>query len=337
MRRCSALLIGLAVGCSGPTTPHAPPSPDPSAADAGHVVAADAAAESGADAARDDGSVKGDAAADAGPVKGDAGIDAGPVTYRCAPGVARGTRGRVDSVAPAGFDRFGGVSADELTVAWSAASGTVFIATRASVTDPFGPPTRVDLGAARAAPGDRVALAPSGNAITVVAQDRRSLLAFARRGGAWMADSSTDLSPIAAVLSDGGSSLGEPVLAAGGRSLFYLVTIGGTPSLYESQFDPVRRAWSTGRALGGAELASLDAARRRRPTGGSSDGLTLFYFDEVRAIERAAWRPSLTAAFNAFEDLPGLDEAAPSGECEALYYVGADPAAGGRGLSVAEP
>jgi hypothetical protein len=56
------------------------------------------------------------------------------------------------------------------------------------------------------------------------------------------------------------------------------------------------------------------------PTGLSSDGLTLFFFDPARNAARAAWRSAVGAPFTWFRDLPHKGVVAPGNGCQCLYY-----------------
>jgi hypothetical protein len=59
------------------------------------------------------------------------------------------------------------------------------------------------------------------------------------------------------------------------------------------------------------------------------DGLTLFFYDEVNQVERAAWRASPTAPFTLFEDIGDFPDAAPNFRCDILYYGGTDGSGAG--------
>ena len=64
------------------------------------------------------------------------------------------------------------------------------------------------------------------------------------------------------------------------------------------------------------------------PTGWSSDGLTLFYWDNATAVERAAWRERGTTTFLSTSTLGTTQEyATPSADCTQLYFSA--PGAGG--------
>jgi hypothetical protein len=241
----------------------------------------------------------------------------------------------VTSVATAGFGRFGGVSSNELTVAWTSPSGAVLVADRPSTTAPFGDPVEVDIGGA-SIPGGRVGLSPTGFQIVVAlpnANGATLLGGFLRPsvGGAWSAESPSEFKYINATNSETGGSFSEPVVRADGLSIFYIAVTGSNePVLNESTWNTAEKAWNTGYPLAGAQFASASGTQTRRPTGTSGDGLTLFFFDEVAGNERAAWResPSPMSEFTLFVDLPDFPEAAPGGSCHTLYFQGTDPEAG---------
>jgi hypothetical protein len=88
-------------------------------------------------------------------------------------------------------------------------------------------------------------------------------------------------------------------------------------------------------AVTNPELTSVDPTHRRRPTGASSDDRTLFFYDEVGNVERAAWRSDPSAPFTHFEDIPAAPEAAPNAGCSLLYFRGTNPSAGTQGINVA--
>jgi len=267
----------------------------------------------------------GDAAA------GDA--DAGPVfPPACPQSSTWPTTARVPSIAAAGFDRFGGISAGALSVAWTTAAGAVYVADRATATSAFGAQALLDPGAIALASG-RVALAPTGLELVATRADGSSFVSFFRTSlsGAWSPTSSKEFDTIAAMRGESGGGFSEPVISAGGNSLFYLLALPNqAPVLYESTWDATIKAWGTGAALPNAEFAISSASQARRPTGAASDGRTLFFFDEVSGVERAAWRDSPASPFSFFASLPSLPEAAPVDDCTTLYFHGSDSA--GQGL-----
>ena len=223
--------------------------------------------------------------------------------------------------------RFGGISQDERTMAWTTTPGgttapTVNVATRTDRSAAFGAPTQVPTtGTAIAI--DRVALNPTGNVIVAVAADRTSLVAFEQTGGTWGLGSSTQFANLAAMAMNTTAAFYEPVLGGDG-SLYYVLGSSGVLSLYQSTWDAQGQLWSTGVVLttsvAGEVLTSPDAAHLRRPTGASNDGRTLFLFDGALGHERAASRDTLTDPFSQIVDIPALAEAAPDTRCDRIYF-----------------
>jgi hypothetical protein len=307
--------------------------PAGSGADAG--ADADAALEGGASA---------DAAVDASPVPSDAaGLDGAPdgaaeagppPPPRCDPSYVWTPVGRLVSVPSAGFARFDGVSADELSIAWTSTTGDLYVADRAARDGPFGPAVAVPLSGV-ADPGGRAALSANGTSVIAVAADKSGFVSLRRpaAGSPWAVDPSLPFAAVNANPSEGALQFSDPVLGDGDRALFFLSgTLGQVLSLHESRWDPVQRGWTAGSPLTTAQLVS--SGPPRRPTGASSDGRTLFYVDEAMGVARGAWRDALSAPFGSFVDLPGLTEAAPNARCDTLYYQGSDSA--GLGVFLAQ-
>jgi hypothetical protein len=267
------------------------------------------------------------------------GGDAGPPgPPECDPLLPWSTLARVPSIAPAGFDRFGSISSDELTVAWTSSSGAIFVADRASVSASFGAPAQVSTSGVAVANG-RVALTASAFKLIATLADGSSFVSFERFsvGGAWTPSLSNDFPFVAAMIAESGGAMAEPVVSADGLSLFYLLTIGtgagSLPILYESTWDVKMKKWTSGLPLPNPEFAITSASQRRRATGASDDRRTLFFFDEVSGKERAAWRASPTAPFDTFVDVAAAPEAAPNASCDPLYFHGSDGT--GQGLFTA--
>jgi hypothetical protein len=241
----------------------------------------------------------------------------------------------VASIAPAGFDRFGAISANARTVAFSTSTGTITIADRPTTADPFGMPQPLNPGAVALANG-RVALEPTGLVLVATLADGSSFASFARSavGAPFSPSNGKEFAAVAAMRSESGGTFSEPVVSADQQSFFYLLALPNNPPVfYESTWDRGAKAWTTGRALPNPEFAIAGASLRRRPTGASFDDRTLFFFDEVAGHERAAWRSSPAAPFDRFVDLPLVPEAAPDDDCVTLYFHGADT--NGQGLFTA--
>jgi hypothetical protein len=330
----AAVLVAPACpGCSSGSAPRVLPGDN---ADSGFdATRADDGAMSSPDA--DDAAIDGakDGAGDAAPDSD--GGDGGPASPpECSETDAWSTIARVSSIAASGFDRFGSITENELTVAWTSAAGEIFVADRASTTAAFGTPALLNPGATLLA-NDRVALVGPGTQLIATLLDGSSFATFLRTspGTSWVPGDAGIFQYVAAMISESGGLLSQPVVSADGLALFYLLVIGpNLPVLYESAWDKNMGAWDVGVPLAGADFAIASATQLRRVTGASSDRRTLFFYDEVAGHERAAWRDFPTSAFDVFVDLPNVPEAAPSGNCNTLYFHGTDST--GQGLFTAE-
>jgi hypothetical protein len=81
--------------------------------------------------------------------------------------------------------------------------------------------------------------------------------------------------------------------------------------------------WTKPAIVGQAELLASDP-KRRRPTGLSSDGLTLFYWDEIDGKEKAGFRKTpmtFDLTFSGFVDLADKKDAQPTAKCNRLYFT----------------
>jgi hypothetical protein len=221
------------------------------------------------------------------------------------------------------FARCGAVSSDELSVAWTSSNGDVYVADRPMDRGVFNPAVKVNDVALAV---DRAAMSPTGLLVLAVAKDRGSLIEFTRdsRSDPFVQADTGHLGGLANVF-EGGALISEPVLGADRESLFFLIEPPGqVPLLYESKWSSADNAWAVPSDFRNSELQSEDATHRRRPTGASSDGLTLFFYDEVNQVERAGWRESPTTPFIWFEDIGEFPDAAPNFRCDLLYYGGTD-------------
>jgi hypothetical protein len=223
-----------------------------------------------------------------------------------------------------GVHRFGGITPDELTIAWTSDASTIWVAKRQLLSDNFAMPyTSVSTAMAPIA-DDRIALAPNGVMIVAVAPDRSTFVAFSNQGGTWSAAPSDPFVNLQAMAMDGQGQFFEPMLGSDGN-FYYLIapagTDAGTPVMYQSTWNGQQGTWNTGVALTDPNLVSTGPTARRRPTGAPEDGRTLFFFDEGAGIERQATRDYGATTFTAFADLPAFPEAAPGGRCIRLYFV----------------
>ena len=250
---------------------------------------------------------------------------------------------RVPSQSQTGFARFGGVGIDELTIAWTSASGAVYVADRATRAASFGAPSVIDTTSVPVA-ADRVALASNGMEVVAVSSTRNTLVSFNRANVAstWTAASTLPFANIDAQASeDQSGQLSEPVLGGDGNTLFFVLAISGAvPALYETKWDAQTGAWSTGAVLPNPQFLSTDAtgtaASTTFATGLSSDGLTLFFHSAATGQERAAWRSTTASAFTQFVDVVGFADAVPNFLCNTLYFAGTDADSGTPAAFVAQ-
>jgi hypothetical protein len=234
--------------------------------------------------------------------------------------------GVVVAVSTAADDTFGAITPDGLTIAWMAPESsqpTLHYADRNATTDPFGTTHLIAPG--YYAPG-RAALSPDGLRLIVVQSggkafgeytrvDRTDTFSTVASGAAFDALNALGLSFTA------NESFGDPIVSNDDRTFYYSRYGGGEVETMFASVRPDEIGWPVGTSLQGAML-DAKCGKRRRPTGISSDGLTLFYWDDLSGSERAAYRPSVGAAFTGAIDLGQLAEAQPTAACDALFYSG---------------
>jgi hypothetical protein len=220
-------------------------------------------------------------------------------------------------------DFLGSLTPDELSLAFTTnANGAVLIeyADRASSADPFGTPKTLSGAFAQ----DRAALSPDGRVLVLVNDDRRGFTQYSRaaRGTDFGNPGAGPLSAYAPAQLPPGHALADPLLAADDKTFIYseygsdvVDTIHQSKRLFGG--DP----WSAGSPLVAAELQAL-GPERRRPTGLSADGRTLFFWDDQAAQERAGFFPPDSNRLASVVDLGQLRGAQPNAACTRLYYSG---------------
>jgi|SoiMethySBSTD1v2_1073268.scaffolds.fasta_scaffold21562_7 hypothetical protein len=328
-----ALAFGVAVAC-GSSDPERNPYLANPGHDAGRQDSAtnDSAATNdarpdspGADAPGD---ARGDAAADGGadadlpdaPVADQAHPDVAPDAHvaSCAQDLSASQRALI-GVSTAKEERFGSISDDELTLAFSVADGgpvEVFVAERQQKDEAFQTPVRLTGDFAL----DRAALTPDGLSLIVVNRDLQGFTHFARdaRDQAFELASSSQYDAIVAGLGTG-ESLGDPVFALGGQVLLFSQYGGGRMDtvMFANRLSN-GSAFDVGGALTNPELRRQGAARRR-PTGVSSDYTTLFFYDEASGTSKAgSFSGGFT--FSAVTELGAVSGAQPNADCSAFYF-----------------
>ncbi|HTQ05470.1 MAG TPA: hypothetical protein VMI54_16520 [Polyangiaceae bacterium] len=231
-------------------------------------------------------------------------------------------------------DLLQGVTPDELTLVFATGSH-FYVADRDSADGDFGAPVEVAAGL------DFAAVTVSADGLEIVGARTDGFFAVSRPArGEPFSDSpdDADFLPFNAALEGNPTNdvVMEPLLGAGDSLLVYSFVSpsneGSRPTLFASEW---LGQWSFGEALLGEERLWAQGQERRIATGLSSDGLTLFYRDEIAGEFRGAFRPTLGDAFDAFVSLGDLASAAPDGPCARLYYSAASNA-GGLDLFVAD-
>lgn len=228
-------------------------------------------------------------------------------------------------IATGDDDVLGSITPDELTIAFlSPAKGEVRYADRADSVDTF-----ASLETLPAAAGfyamDRVALSPDGLRIVVVSSDHKKLAQLTRKLRSDAFSGAPDSTAFAAINGSlaVGDSLGDPVLANDDSLLVYSqYSAVSTTTIHVAEHGSPAAAWAlTADTFGGKEL-DASKGKLRRPTSMSADLLTLYFWDEVSAVQRAAWREQVGVPFTQFMDYPQLSHAVPTGNCKKLYFTG---------------
>jgi hypothetical protein len=231
------------------------------------------------------------------------------------------------SVSTAGDDDLDAVTPDELSIAWTAGTGsaaTLMYADRAANTDAFGTPQTVAAGSFSTA---RAAFSHDGLRLVVVNADGQGFSELTRASrtppgngfGAPATGAYTNLDA-PGVLS-AGESYGDPVLSADDDAFYYSVYGGGlTATIFRTARLLPGDMWPTGAPVAASSGLAAQGSQRRQPTGISSDEQTLFFWDQVLGTERAAFIDESTGAFDVFVDLGAHAMAAPNTSCTSLYY-----------------
>jgi hypothetical protein len=222
---------------------------------------------------------------------------------------------------------------DEKTIAWTETGGTIRVASRANVSQPFGAPVALPGGPYAE---DKPALALDGLGLLVISNDRQSVRFFRRatlnEAFATIDDRYTKAMFAPDMSGEGidagtkvppGSSLFKPVLSYNGTEAFFTIQNPNNMGLAiwtsdsEAAGAPLRPASSRSEP----ELGAAPIDKYRFATGISADGLTLFYLDNNTLSERMATRASLITPFVTFVDLGLRYNAAPNAACNRLYYL----------------
>jgi hypothetical protein len=334
-----ALLVGLWVtgsGCSGAS----PLAPSHSASEGGVEASVDAGIKPAVDAGPER-----DATAHDARIRSEAGgeAEAGPPEPPpvCPTDVEWGD-GTVLSLST-GSDDFGAITPDELTLVWTsggdAGGFTVSCADRTASSASFGTPQVVPLAAGSFVPGS-VSVSPDGLRLVFQAPDTTFfVLTRASRGSAFAASMTTSEFAIINAEISGGEiieHLGDPLIGASDETFYYSRYPAGVGQNIATVFEADRSGsapWGDGTAINGAAIEETGGGQRRRPSGISADGRTLFYWDDASGAEMMTWRATPTGAFATAISIGARTGAEPNADCTAIYYSAA--ASGGTSLFMA--
>lgn len=182
---------------------------------------------------------------------------------------------------------------------------------------PFGPATPLIVN------GTPIALSPNGLRLALLSPDGSALTEIVRPSKADPFGTPTEgaFSELNLSAEDSQNLFMDVVYGPDDRSLVYL-TYRLTDSAMELRISAREpdAFWPQGRLQSGCEW---DAKRglARRPKSLSSDGLTLFYFDEVRSQLRAAYRRNMNEPFRWFVDVLENDELLVHSDCSQTYVA----------------
>lgn len=233
--------------------------------------------------------------------------------------------------SPAATDRLSAITWDELTMAWSSEEGgkTVLHYADRTTTDEAFATTRTlpdSLGPFNA--DDKVALTADGLRMLLPAADHKSIREIRRTSRAVPFDAS----PVATTAYDrifGSSGVegGMPalvtdlVLSRDGKRLYYTDLLRTSGSSIRVSFLLSDGTWDAPSAIYAMDM-QMSGTSRRRPTGLSADNRTLYYYDEVSATPRAAFRPGTSLDFTEFfAVLPPGTRPMPSSACDRIYLT----------------
>jgi len=220
---------------------------------------------------------------------------------------------------------FGGISNDELVLAWTVSVADEVVlhyASRMTSSSSFGDEKQRPIPAALS---DAVALAGDGLRVVYVTEDRRSFgqLSRSERGADFEPDAGGDFDLLAGDVAQLGETeaYGDPVLAPNDRTLLYS-RFGGarTKTIFKSDRFSVFAPWPTGTEL--AVSAELEASppERMQPTALSSDGYSLFVWDGAASTQ---WLASFSAESGSYASTGNLGDrrgATPDAPCTRIYY-----------------
>lgn len=225
----------------------------------------------------------------------------------------------------AGGELLAAVTWDEQTMAWTTADGgtvVVHYADRAGRDDAFGSDRTLptSLGPFVA---EKVALSADGLRMIFTSADHLTITQISRPTRADAFDPATATSaPFGRLMASEGSdphAVADLVLSRDERTLIFTdlgITSGASIRMSTHLGDGT---WDAPRTIDAASLRMVGTLRRR-PSGLSADGRTLFYFDENSRGPKIAVRALGSADFTAFYDINPIGfRPMPTETCDRLY------------------
>jgi hypothetical protein len=212
-----------------------------------------------------------------------------------------------------------GVTPDELVAVWTSPevpSIRHLIAERGTVAYEFGEQNELSLTDVP------IALSPDGLRLTLVSSDGMTLKEMGRstRGELFGTPSEGPYANLNDKLAADNDTLWSLALGQDDLNLAYVTydTLSGRSSLWVGGRDTLTDPFEVGEKLPSCETEGT-AEAMRGPTSFSSDGLTLFFYDQVRGISRAAYRTSLSEPFEYFVDIPSGGELFVNEDCSRAF------------------
>ena len=227
----------------------------------------------------------------------------------------------------AGGDLLAAITWDERTMVWTTNAGgtvTVNYGDRAGRDDAF---TTVHTLATSLGPfgEDKVALSADGLTMMFPSVDHKKLTQVSRASRSAEFDAATATTLPFNRISGGGEGTtprlaSDLVLSKDGRTLFFtdLTPTSGVSIFFSDNLGD--GTWGSPAGADASHLLIATGGARRRPSGLSSDGRTLFYFDEYVRGPKSAFRKLGAPDFTEFYDVNPIGvRVMPTDACDRLY------------------
>lgn len=239
------------------------------------------------------------------------------LSSQCDPSATWG-KGALVPVEMGSADQLLAITPDELTMLWfdsRGSVGTYRLADRAASDAEFEPSQALDFR-------DVIALSPDGLRAATLSFDQSAIVEYVRaaRGEAFGMGADGTFSELNADAQAKGYRVLDALIAPDDKTLYYNV-FSGEDSVYPLHVSSRTggEPWPLGQPIEACEFKAAGPLVRH-PTGVSEDGLTLFFYDPIRELARAAFRSTPAGPFVWFSDLGPLLQAMPNRACDRLYY-----------------